>query len=86
MTNLQPNWGTAIKTAALIAAFFILAHFMDGPSDMQAEEDTAASVRDVAAWHEALTREQAQRPDLWTPERIERAGVAAGMVAQGVTK
>lgn len=80
MNNLQPNWGTFFKTAALIAAFFILAHFMEGPSDMQAGNDDAANYRD------ALAQAQQNRPDLWTPERIERAGVAAGMVAQGVTK
>jgi hypothetical protein len=49
MNRLHPNWGTAIKTAALLAAFFILTHYMDGPPDWQAEEDSAASLRDAVA-------------------------------------
>lgn len=43
---------THIKTTTLaalfLAAFFILGHLMDGPSDMQAEEDTALAVSDLA--------------------------------------
>lgn len=38
---------TSTITAALIAAFFILTHYMDGPPDWQAEEDSAASLRDA---------------------------------------
>ena len=49
MNRLHPNWGTLFKTAALIAAFFILTHYMDGPPDWQAEEDSAASLRDAVA-------------------------------------
>lgn len=49
MNRLHPNWGTFFKTAALIAAFFILTHYMDGPPDWQAEEDSAASLRDAVA-------------------------------------
>lgn len=49
MSGPKPNIGAAIKTAALLAAFFILTHYMDGPPDWQAEEDSAASLRDAVA-------------------------------------
>lgn len=49
MSDPKPNISTAIKTAALLAAFFILTHYMDGPPDWQAEEDSAASLRDAVA-------------------------------------
>ncbi len=45
MTHLK----TYTLTAALLVAFFCLGHLMDGPSDMQAEEDTALAVSDLAA-------------------------------------
>lgn len=44
MTHLK----TTTLTAAFIAVFFCLGHLMDGPSDMQAEEDTALAVSDLA--------------------------------------
>jgi hypothetical protein len=44
MTHLK----TTTLAALFLAAFFILAHLMDGPSDMQAEEDTALAVSDLA--------------------------------------
>lgn len=44
MTHLK----TTTLTAALVAAFFCLGHLMDGPSDMQAEEDIALAVSDLA--------------------------------------
>lgn len=53
---------------------------LTGCDEMDSQDRGAASLRD------ALAQAQQERPDLWTPERIERAGVAAGMVAQGVTK
>jgi len=39
---------TTTLAALFLAAFFILGHLMDGPSDMQAEEDTALAVSDLA--------------------------------------
>ena len=61
----------------LVAIALVLAVLaLTGCRDIAAEEATAASLRD------ALTQAQQERPDLWTPERIERAGVAAGMVAR----
>lgn len=53
-------------------------HLLDGPSDFDAEEATAASLRD------ALAQAQQERPDLWTAERRARADAAAGLVARGV--
>lgn len=44
MTHLK----TTTLAALFLAAFFILGHLMDGPSDMQAEEDTALAVSDLA--------------------------------------
>lgn len=58
---------------------------LDGPTDWQAEEDTAAAVRE-AALHEALARQQAAHPERWTAEQRARGGVAAGLVARGATK
>lgn len=60
----------------LVLALWVLT----GCDEMDSQDRTAASLRD------ALQQAQTERPELWTPERIERAGVAAGMVAQGVTK
>jgi len=72
---------TAFKTipitAAITAAFFILPYLMDGPSDMDAEAATAASLRD------ALSQAQSERPDLWTAETRARADEAALVVARG---
>lgn len=78
MNRLHPNWGTCILVAAFFAAFF-LAQWIDGPSDMQAETDTAASLRD------ALAQAQKDRPELWTAEHKKRADVAVGIVAKEST-
>lgn len=56
---------------------------LDGPTDWQAEEDTAAAVRE-AALHEALALQQTAHPERWTAEQRARADVAAGMVADGM--
>lgn len=73
-----------LKAFACIASAVLLtslllggSHLLDGPSDMEAEDATAASLRD------ALAQAQQERPDLWTPERRARADAAAGMVARG---
>ena len=63
-----------MKAGKLIAAVLVLS----GCNDMQAEEATAASLRD------ALAQAQQERPELWTAERKARADVAAGLVARGV--
>lgn len=49
---------------------------LDGPSDVQAEADTAASLRD------ALRQAQADQPGQWTPAQIERAQRAAPIAAR----
>lgn len=46
-----------------------------GPSDLEAERDNAAALQD------AIAQAQAERPDLWTPETIERAKTAALIAA-----
>ncbi len=71
-----------IKFIAVLAALvFALgcSHYLDdSPSDAQAEEATAASLRD------ALAQAQAERPDLWNVERRERADRAALLAAREV--
>lgn len=78
MNRFHPNWGTAFILAAVLAAFLFAQHVDNGPSDMAAEDATAASLRD------ALAQAQQERPDLWTAERKARADAAAGIVAKGV--
>lgn len=70
-----------IKFAAAVLAVVLAlgaSHLLDGPSDFEAEEATAASLRD------ALAQAQQERPDLWTAERRARAAAAAELVARGV--
>ena len=64
--------------AGLVALVLSSSHLLDGPSEIEAEDATAANLRD------ALAQAQRERPDLWTPERSARADAAAGMVARGV--
>ncbi len=67
--------------AAVLAVVLALgaSHYLDdAPSDAEAEDATAASLRD------ALAQAQAERPDLWTAERRARAAAAAELVARGV--
>lgn len=60
------------------------------PSQQQEDEDTAAAVADGeqassdlhADYLRVLQREQAAKPDLWTPEQIARGIKAAGIAAQ----
>ena len=51
---------------ALCAAALLLSA-CSGPSDLEAERATAAALQD------AIAQAQAERPDLWTTETIERA-------------
>ena len=64
-----------ILTACVLV--FALFSGCTGPSDTQAEADTAAALQD------AIAQAQAERPDLWTPETIERAKTAALIAAAG---
>ena len=58
---------------ALCAAALLLSAC--GPSDIEAERATAVALQD------AIAQAQAERPDLWTPETIERAKTAALIAA-----
>lgn len=65
-----------IAALALIVATFAMALVgCTGPTDVEADRDTAAALQD------ALAQAQAERPDLWTPETIERAQAAALIAA-----
>lgn len=72
-------------STSLIVWFYVVlavvllgcSHYL-GPDDVQAAQDTEASLQ------EAIAQAQAERPDLWTPETKERARIAAGLIAQGV--
>lgn len=67
-----------LVVVALVYTLGALGGVLDGPDDIQAAQDTEAAFQD------ALTQAQAERPDLWTAETKERARVAARLVAQGV--
>ena len=73
---IHPNYKTAFILAAVLAAFLFAQHVDNGPSDMAAEDATAASLRD------ALQQAQQERPELWTAEQKARARVAAQIVAR----
>ena len=60
-----------------IVATPILLTACSGPSDLEAERATAAALQD------AIAQAQRERPDLWTPETIERAKSAALIAAAG---
>jgi len=62
--------------AGVLALVMSSSHLLDGPSDMEAEAATAASLRD------ALAQAQRERPDLWTAEQKARADVAARIAAR----
>lgn len=69
-----------LRRGWVVVPIALMVLVLTGCDEMADKEADAANLRD------ALAQAQQDRPDLWTPERIERAGVAAGMVAQGVTK
>ena len=64
-------------TLLACALAFVLLSACSGPSDLEAERATAAALQD------AIAQAQAERPDLWTPETIERAKTAALIAAAG---
>ena len=67
----------------LIVGFYVVlavlllgcSHYL-GPDDIQAAQDTEAALQD------AIAQAQAERPELWTPEQVQRGRVAAGVVAR----
>ena len=70
------GWAFWLTLLACVLAFVLLSA-CSGPSDLEAERDTAAALQD------AIAQAQAERPDLWTPETIERAKTAALIAAAG---
>lgn len=67
----------ALFVCIAIGAAFVLLSGCSGPSDLEAERATAAALQD------AINQAQRERPDLWTPETIERAKTAALIAAAG---
>lgn len=67
----------ALMCVVGIVAALILLTACGGPSDLEAERATAAALQD------AIAQAQRERPDLWTPETIERAKAAALIAAAG---
>ena len=70
------GWAFWLTLLACVAAFVLMSG-CSGPSDLEAERATAAALQD------AIAQAQAERPDLWTPETIERAKSAALIAAAG---
>ena len=70
------GWAFWLTLLACVAAFVLMSG-CSGPSDLDAERATAAALQD------AIAQAQAERPDLWTPETIERAKAAALIAAAG---
>ena len=77
ITKVVVDFGlVCLVVVALVYTLGALGAVLDGPDDVQAAQDTEASLND------ALTQAQAERPDLWTPEQVQRGRVAAGVVAR----
>ena len=70
------GWAFWLTLLACVAAFVLMSG-CSGPSDLEAERATAAALQD------AIAQAQAERPDLWTTETIERAKAAALIAAAG---
>ena len=70
----RDGWRFWLTLLACVLAFVLLSA-CSGPSDLEAERATAAALQD------AIAQAQAERPDLWTPETIERAKAAALIAA-----
>ena len=67
----------AVLLLIALAALALLLSACTGPSDPEADADSALNLQD------AIAQAQAERPDLWTPEAIERAKAAALIAAAG---
>ena len=61
----------------LCVLVFVLTAGCSEPTEIEAERASAAALQD------AIAQAQAERPDLWTPETIERAKTAALIAAAG---
>ena len=72
----RDGWKFWLTLLACVAVFVLTAGCSE-PTEIEAERDTAAALQD------AIAQAQAERPDLWTPETIERAKTAALIAAAG---
>lgn len=70
------DWAFWLTLLACVLAFVLLSA-CTGPSEAEALNDNALNLQD------AIAQAQAERPDLWTPETIERAKTAALIAAAG---
>ena len=70
------GWAFWLTLAACLAVF-VLFSGCTGPTDPEADADSALNLQD------AIAQAQAEQPDLWTPETIERAKTAALIAAAG---
>ena len=72
----RDGWKFWLTLLACVLAFVLLSA-CTGPSEAEALNDNALNLQD------AIAQAQAERPDLWTPETIERAKTAALIAAAG---
>lgn len=70
------GWAFWLTLAACVLVFALFSG-CTGPTDPEADADSALNLQD------AIAQAQAERPDLWTPETIERAKTAALIAAAG---
>ena len=70
------GWAFWLTLMACVLAFVLLSA-CTGPSEAEALNDNALNLQD------AIAQAQRERPDLWTPETIERAKTAALIAAAG---
>ena len=72
----RDGWKLWLTLMACVLAFVLLSA-CTGPSEAEALNDNALNLQD------AIAQAQRERPDLWTPETIERAKTAALIAAAG---
>lgn len=72
----RDGWKFWLTLLACVLVFVLTAGCAE-PTEIEAERATAAALQD------AIAQAQAERPDLWTPETIERAKTAALIAAAG---
>ena len=72
----RDGWKFWLTLLACVLAFVLLSA-CTGPSEAEALNDNALNLQD------AIAQAQRERPDLWTPETIERAKTAALIAAAG---
>ena len=70
----RDGWRFWLTLMACVLVFVLTAGCSE-PTEIEAERATAAALQD------AIAQAQAERPDLWTPETIERAKTAALIAA-----